>query len=88
MVLGAVGRVEELAGELGADSDPQVAKGLAAARQVQADPAVGVGHQHGGASPAGLERPLPPWRLHLFGEGLVGWHGQLSRRRSHVPSWF
>jgi hypothetical protein len=35
MVLGAVGRVEELAGELGADRDPQVAKGLAAARQVQ-----------------------------------------------------
>jgi hypothetical protein len=35
VVLGAIGRVEELAGELGADRDPQVAKGLAAARQVQ-----------------------------------------------------
>jgi hypothetical protein len=35
MVLGAVGRVEQLAGELGAGRDPQVAKGLAAARQVQ-----------------------------------------------------
>jgi hypothetical protein len=32
MVLGAVGRVEHLAGELGADTDPQ---GVAAARQVQ-----------------------------------------------------
>jgi hypothetical protein len=28
------------------------------------------------------------WRLHLFGEDPVGRHGQLSRRRSHVPSWF
>jgi transposase len=34
-VLAAVGRVEELVGELGAQGDPQVATGLAAARQVQ-----------------------------------------------------
>jgi hypothetical protein len=35
VVLGAVGRVEGLACELGSSDDPQVAKGLAAARQVQ-----------------------------------------------------
>jgi Transposase DDE domain/Transposase domain (DUF772) len=35
VVLGAVGRVEGLAAELGGGSDPAVAKGLAAARQVR-----------------------------------------------------
>ncbi len=35
VVLGAVGRVEELAGELGGGTDPAVARGLAAARQVR-----------------------------------------------------
>jgi hypothetical protein len=35
VVLGAVGRVEGLACELGSSDDPQVAKGLAAGRQVQ-----------------------------------------------------
>jgi hypothetical protein len=35
VVLAAVGRVEELAGELGGGNDPQVAIGLAAARQVR-----------------------------------------------------
>jgi hypothetical protein len=40
VVLAAVGRVEELAGELGGGSDPQVAQGLAAARQVQAQDTV------------------------------------------------
>jgi Transposase DDE domain/Transposase domain (DUF772) len=35
VVLGAVGRVEQLAAELGGGSDPAVVKGLAAARQVQ-----------------------------------------------------
>jgi hypothetical protein len=36
VVLAAVGRVEELAAELGGTQDPDVARGLAAARQVQA----------------------------------------------------
>ena len=40
MVLGAVGRVEELAAGLGGDRDPQVGEGLAAARQVQAQDTV------------------------------------------------
>jgi hypothetical protein len=35
VVVAAVGRVEQLAAELGGGSDPAVAKGLAAARQVQ-----------------------------------------------------
>jgi transposase-like protein DUF772 len=35
VVLGAVGRVQELAARLGAAGDPQVAEGLAAARQVR-----------------------------------------------------
>jgi transposase len=35
VVLAAVGRVEELAAELGGQQDPDVARGLAAARQVQ-----------------------------------------------------
>jgi hypothetical protein len=44
VVLGAVGRVQELAAGLGAAGDPQVAKGLAAARQVQdQDTVVGSG---------------------------------------------
>jgi hypothetical protein len=40
VVLAAVGRVEELAAELGSGEDPQVAQGLAAARQVQAQDTV------------------------------------------------
>jgi transposase len=40
VVLAAVGRVEQLAGELGGTADPAVAKGLAAARQVQAQDTV------------------------------------------------
>jgi transposase len=43
VVLGAVGRVEQLAAELGGGSDPAVVRGLAAARQVQAQDTV-VGH--------------------------------------------
>jgi Transposase DDE domain len=43
VVLGAVGRVEQLAAELGRGSDPAVAKGLAAARQVQDQDTI-VGH--------------------------------------------
>jgi hypothetical protein len=41
VVLGAVGRVEQLAAELGGGSDPAVVKGLAAARQVQEQDTVG-----------------------------------------------
>jgi len=44
VVLGAVGRVEGLAAELGGGSDPQVAAGLAAARQVR-DQDVGTDEQ-------------------------------------------
>jgi Transposase DDE domain len=40
VVLAAVGRVEGLAAELGSGEDPQVAQGLAAARQVQQQDAV------------------------------------------------
>jgi hypothetical protein len=40
VVLAAVGRVEGLAAELGGDTDPRVAGGLAAARQVQAQDTV------------------------------------------------
>jgi transposase len=40
VVLAAVGRVQGLAAELGAGTDPAVAKGLAAARQVQAQDTV------------------------------------------------
>jgi IS5 family transposase len=40
VVLAAVGRVEQLAAELGGGSDPAVVKGLAAARQVQAQDTV------------------------------------------------
>jgi hypothetical protein len=40
VVLAAVGRVEELAAELGGGDDPQVAQGLAAARQVKAQDTV------------------------------------------------
>ena len=43
VMLAAVGRVEQLAAALGGGSDPAVAKGLAAARQVQAQDTV-VGH--------------------------------------------
>jgi Transposase DDE domain len=52
VVLAAVGRVEQLAAELGGSDDPAVAQGLAAARQVQAQGTVvdadgGVGLRHG-----------------------------------------
>ena len=40
VVLGAVGRVDQLTAELGGGSDPAVARGLAAARQVQAQDTV------------------------------------------------
>jgi hypothetical protein len=40
VVLVAIGRVEQLAVELGGDTDPRVAEGLAAARQVQAQDTV------------------------------------------------
>ena len=40
VVLAAVGRVEQLAAELGGGTDPGVAQGLAAARQVQAQDTV------------------------------------------------